>query len=100
VFFEEVRNDMAGLLQAGMAADLNDAYEKACYANPNVRAKVLAQQQAKADTERKAQSIQKAQAAKQASAVNVSRKGTLPSAKAVGSMDDTIRETARELGLI
>ncbi len=100
VFFEEVRNDMAGLLQAGMAADLNDAYEKACYANPTVRAKVLAQQQAKADAERKAQAVQKAQAAKQASAVNISRKGTLPSAKAVGSMDDTIRETARELGLI
>jgi len=100
VHYEEVRNDMAGLLQAGMANGLQDAYEKACYANPTVRAKVLAQQQAKADTERKAQAIQKANAAKQASAVNVSRKGTLPSAKAVGSMDDTIRDTARELGLI
>lgn len=100
VHYEEVRNDMAGLLQAGMANGLQDAYEKACYANPTVRAKVLAQQQAKADSERKAQAIQKANAAKQASAVNVSRKGTLPSAKAVGSMDDTIRDTARELGLI
>lgn len=100
VHFEEVRNDMAGLLQAGMAADLNDAYEKACYANPTVRAKVLAQQQAKADSERKAQAVQKAQAARTASSVNVARKGTLPSAKPVGSMDDTIRDTARELGLI
>ena len=100
VHYEEVRNDMAGLLQAGMASGLQDAYEKACYANPNVRAKVLAQQQAKAESERKAQAIQRANAAKHASAVNVSRKGTLPSAKAVGSMDDTIRDTARELGLI
>lgn len=100
VHFEEVRNDMAGLLQAGMAADLNDAYEKACYANPTVRAKVLAQQQAKAESERKAQAVQKAQAARTASSVNVPRKGTLPSAKPIGSMDDTIRETARELGLI
>lgn len=100
VHFEEVRNDMAGLLQAGLASDLQDAYEKACYANPTVRAKVLAEQQAKADAERKAQAAQKAQAARQASAVNVPRRGTLPSVKPVGSMDDTIRETARELGLI
>lgn len=99
-YFQEVRNDMAGLLQAGLASDLQDAYEKACYANPTVRNKMLAQQQAKAEAERKAQAAQKAQAAKQASAVNVARKGTLPSAKPIGSMDDTIRETARELGLI
>ena len=100
VHFAAVRDDMAGLLQAGLATDLRDAYEKAIYANPTVRAQVLAQQQAKADTERKVAATQKAQAAKQAASVNVSRKGTLPSAKQVGSMDDTIRETARELGLI
>lgn len=100
VFFEDVRDYMASLLQAGVAADLNDAYDKACFANPTVRAKVLAQQQEKADAERKAQLSQKAQAARQAASVNVSRKGTLASAKPVGSMDDTIRETARELGLI
>jgi hypothetical protein len=100
VHFAAVRDDMAGLLQAGMATDLRDAYEKAIYANPTVRAQVLAQQQAKADTDRKAQATQKAQAAKQAAAVNVSRKGTLPSAKQVGSIDDTIRDKARELGLI
>lgn len=100
VHFAAVRDDMAGLLQAGMATDLRDAYEKAIYANPTIRAQVLAQQQAKAESDRKAQATQKAQAAKQAAAVNVSRKGALPSAKAVGSIDDTIRDTARELGLI
>lgn len=100
VFFEDVRNDMAGLLQAGMATDLNDAYEKAIYANPAIRAKVLAQQKEQAELQRKAVAQQKAQAAKQAASVNVSRKGTLPSAKPIGSMDDTIRDTARELGLI
>ena len=100
VHFAAVRDDMAGLLQAGMATDLRDAYEKAIYANPTVRAQVLAQQQAKADAERKAQATQKAQAAKQAAAVNVSRKGTVPAAKPIGSIDDTIRDTARELGLI
>jgi len=91
---------MAGLLQAGLATDLNDAYEKAIYANPTVRAKVLAQQQEQAEAQRKAIAAQKAQAAKQASSVNVTRKGTMAAAKPVGSMEDTIRETARELGIL
>ena len=100
VHFEDVRDDMAGLLQAGLATDLNDAYEKAIYANPTVRAKVLAQQQEQAEAQRKAIAAQKAQAAKQASSVNVTRKGTMAAAKPVGSMEDTIRETARELGIL
>jgi hypothetical protein len=98
--FAAVREDMAGLLQAGLASDLRDAYEKAIYANPVVRAQVLAEQQAKAEAERKAVATQKAQAARQASAVNVARRGALPATKPVGSIDDTIRETAKSLGLI
>ncbi len=50
--------------------------------------------------QRRAEAVQKATAAKAAAAVNVSRKGALPSAKAIGTMDDTIRETAEKLGLI
>lgn len=98
--FEEVRGDMAGLLQAGLAPTLEKAYEMAIYANPIVRAKVLAKQQADAEAQRRAEAVQKATAAKAAAAVNVSRKGALPSAKAIGTMDDTIRETAEKLGLI
>lgn len=100
VYFEDVRSDMAGLLQAGLAPDLNTAYEMAIYANPNVRAKVLAQQQAKADQERQAVAASKAKAAKAAASVNVVRKGVVGSAKAVGTMEDTIRAKAQELGLI
>ena len=39
-FFEDVRGQMADLLQSGVAEDLNDAYDKACWADPNIR-KVL-----------------------------------------------------------
>ena len=100
VHFEMVRNEMAGLLQSGIASNLEDAYERAIYANPSVRARVLAEQQAKADAARKADAAQKAEAAKKAAAVNVSRRGTLPSAKPIGTMEDTIREKARELGML
>lgn len=50
--FESVRTDMAGMLQSGMIpllpngqVDLDTAYERAIYFNPEVRAKVLAEQQ-------------------------------------------------------
>lgn len=99
-YFEEVRGDMAGLLQAGIAPDLKTAYDMAIYANPSVRAKVLADQQAKAEEARRAEAIQKAKVAKTAAAVNIPRKAAVPAARPVGSMDDTIREKARELGLL
>lgn len=99
-YFEQVRNEMAGLLQSGIATDLKDAYERAIYANPTVRAQILAKQQEEAESKRRAEAAQKAQEAKRAAAVNVTRRGSLPAAKPIGSMDDTIREKARELGLI
>lgn len=98
--FEAVRSDMAALLQAGIAQNLEDAYERAIYANPAVRAQVLAEQQAKADEARKAEAAQKAQAARKAAAVNMPRRGLMPVAKPVGTMDDTIREAASRLGLM
>jgi hypothetical protein len=100
IYFEQVRSDMAGLLQAGLASDLKDAYEKAIYANPTVRAQVLAKQQAEDTEKARKEAAQRAHAAKQAAAVNLPKKGALPAARAIGSMDDTIRQEAERLGLI
>jgi hypothetical protein len=47
-YFPEVANDIHRFIQSGAATDLASAYELACYANPAVRAKVLADQQAAA----------------------------------------------------
>ena len=38
VFFENVRDDMATLLSTGKAESLEDAYDKACWLNPETRA--------------------------------------------------------------
>lgn len=100
IHFEQVKNDMAALLQAGIASDLKDAYERAIYANPQTRDQVLAKQQADLQAKAKAEAAQKAQAAKQAAAVNLSRRGVAPVAKPIGSMEDTIRETAQRLGIM
>lgn len=45
-FFSEVADDIHRFIQTGAAPDLKSAYELACYANPAVRAKILAKQQA------------------------------------------------------
>lgn len=91
--FESVKGHIAALLQAGQAKDLTDAYEQAIYANPQTRALVLAEQQAK---ERQAVT-QKAQAAKSAASINVSRRPSMPVSQPIGSMDDTIRATLRRM---
>lgn len=44
-YFNEVGNDIFRFIQTGAAADLQSAYDLACYANPAVRAKMLAEQQ-------------------------------------------------------
>lgn len=37
LYFENVRQDMAHLIRTGQATDLNDAYDKACWMNPQIR---------------------------------------------------------------
>lgn len=98
--FDSVRNEMAALLQAGIATDLQSAYEQAIYANPQVRAQVLAEQQAAAEAKRKQESNVRAQEAKKAASVNVPRKGIMGAQRPIGSMDETIRETAQKLGIL
>lgn len=44
-YFDEVGNDILRFIQSGAATDLQSAYDLAIYANPTVRAKVLAEQQ-------------------------------------------------------
>lgn len=81
--FESVRGDMSQLLAAGYATDLKDAYEKACWARPDIRASLLKSEEAKR--------IQgKAQAANQAKAKAVSVTGS-PSGAAVPVVGASIR---------
>lgn len=75
---------------------LQTAYDKACWANPEVR-EVL---QGQRDQQRSAANRQKVANARRASSVNVPRRASTPNPAAPVSMDDTLRDTARELGLI
>lgn len=64
--FDAVALDMAALLGAGRAQSLQEAYDKACYANPEIRSIVLAAEQKAAEEKRVADQKAKADAAKRA----------------------------------
>lgn len=98
--FDDVRNEMAALLQAGTAKDINEAYEMAVWARPDLRQALLSKQieeKLAAEAQKRAEEAKKAdeaaKAAKAAAAPNVARRGTLPAQKPAGTMKDTMAET-------
>ncbi|NBW77325.1 MAG: hypothetical protein EBR34_16255, partial [Sphingomonadaceae bacterium] len=66
---EAVRVHMGALMQQGLAKDMEDAYQQAIWANPQVREKVLAEQTAAADAKRLAEAKAKAEAGRKVQAV-------------------------------
>lgn len=61
--YEQVKAFMAPLLASGQAKDLQEAYDMACYANPNIRSTLLQEQDAERQAKRKAELTAKKQAA-------------------------------------
>lgn len=96
-YFDQVKPEVAALLQAGRAKDLQEAYDMAIWARPDIRSRLLAKQQAEAEETRRAQAAAKVTAAKQAASVNVSTRGAMPSLAPVGTMEQTILDTYRKL---
>ena len=71
VHFEQVRPLMSALLQSGQAQDLQDAYDKAIYATPEIRAQILEADKANQEAQRIANAKSKVDAARKAgSSVN------------------------------
>jgi hypothetical protein len=51
-FFNDVRHQMADLVERGLATSLDDAYEKACWSNPEVRSVMLSREKGAAITDK------------------------------------------------
>ncbi len=90
--FEAVRQDMAALIQAGAAKDLQDAYEKAVWANPQTRAARLEAERKAEDAKRQAE----AEKARRAAAINVRSDSRVNPAPAA-SMRETMERAAERL---
>ncbi len=98
-YFDSVRQEMAQMLESGMIplkpdgqVDLDTAYERAIYFNPEVRAKVLAEQQ-QANTQVQQETVQAATTANQAQ-VNRARKAavSLPSSNPPGPAGTAVKK--------
>jgi hypothetical protein len=80
VHYEAVKADMAALLRAGRAKDLQDAYDKAVWASPDIRSTLLEQQLADKEAKRVAEAREKADKARKASvSISGSPGATAPS---------------------
>lgn len=91
--FNAVSLDMSALLAQGRASNLQEAYDKAVWANPETREKQL--QKHKQELARK--QADEAAAARKAAGANVARRGTPPAPQKPGTMEDTIRSEFRRL---
>jgi len=83
--FDVLKDDAAALLQAGRATDLDDAFEKAQYANPQTRQALLEQQKQEALKQANAAAL-----ANRAKAASVSVRGSSP-ASGSGAAPSSLR---------
>jgi hypothetical protein len=92
VFFENVKADMGRLIDSGQAETLDDAYDKACWANKEIRALLIKQQQVATPSAKADDAVQRAKAADKATggAPSAGFKEA-PAVKPGASIRDTIR---------
>ncbi|MGX1105448.1 hypothetical protein [Bradyrhizobium elkanii] len=65
-YFHNVRETMGHLMNAGQATSMADAYEKACWANPEIRALLIKEQAAPAPAAKADDAVSRARAAAKA----------------------------------
>lgn len=102
-YFENVKVTMGYLIQTGQASDLKDAYDKACWANPEIRQQLINQQQAAqvAASQPQRQAAAAAQARQSAKSITGSpMPGASPAAKPRKMSDrEAIEEGLRAQGV-
>ena len=93
--FEKVRVHMGSLIESGAAKTLDEAYEQATYALPEIRNQILAEKN-KADEEKRAKETEaKAKDAKRVGSLNVKSTGASPAKK--GTWEETLRAKGEQL---
>lgn len=97
-YFGELSDDITGLIRGGVCKNLQDAYDRAVWANPVTRAKEQARLQTVQAEEAKKVAAEKAKTARLATAANVRTTAKRGSAAApLGSLEDTIEEVFADI---
>lgn len=98
-FYEQVKPLMAHLLISGQAKDMQEAYDMACHANPDVRSTILTRQTAEAEAKRAAEAKAKADAKRKAAgSISGSPAGTVSTTTTANqnlSLRDELRQAMR-----
>ncbi len=97
-YFEDVRPTMAALLSSGQAKDLQDAYDKATWADPTIRSSLMQRQTEEAAANRKAEADRARKAAAASLTGSPLANGTsLAAGNPTASVLDDVRAAAREM---
>ncbi len=107
-YLGDVINEMSALVPQIRAADptlshaqaLDAAYDRAIWAHPEIRTLLAQKQQTELEAKRRAENQTRVRDARRAGSVNTPRRGANPTPGKPGSIEETISQTARELGLI
>ena len=95
-YFDEVAEDIVPFIHAGLS--LEDAYNKAIWTHPVIRQKEIERLQTESQTAELERKKQEAEKAKKAKSVNVRTRDTKNApTEPLGTMEDTMRETYREI---
>lgn len=96
IYFDECADDIALLIKGGHT--LQDAYDRAVYANPVTRAKELARAQTETDKALRAKAAAEAEAARKAKGTNVRSRDTRRApTEPLGTMEDTMKATFKAI---
>ena len=79
---------------------LQKAYDQEVWAHPEIRSILIKEQQEQLEARSRTENQERVNLARKASSVNVPRRGSTLAPAKPGTIDDTIRETARALGMI
>lgn len=100
-YFENLKDDMAVRIQSGMAKDLGEAYDQACWSHPDIRQRLISEQQQAAQGEAQRKAAEVAANARRAGGsitgapvAGSSSLNTSPS----GSIEDDLRAAFAEAG--
>jgi hypothetical protein len=96
-FIPQIKSSMPDLNHAGI---LKEAYDRAVWANPETRALLEKQRFDELEAKRREDNLRQVAEAKKAASVNVPKRGFTNKTQAKQSIDRTIEDAARELGLI
>ena len=94
-YFEQVRGEMSALLQNGFAGSLQEAYDKAVWANPDTRALHLAAERATEDRKRTDAARQQADKARRASPSVTGAPGSAVQTPALNGSSNSVEDDVR-----